>query len=305
MSDHKSVDTNLEINPPKETTTVKQMVDNLGNVVGSMRNAVERQIVEPVTIKNDRGEKISLSFEDVKSFICEGANNKEIKFFMELCRARNLNPFIGEAYMVKYGGSDASLIVGKDVFIKRAKRQPSFKGFQAGIILKDKDGKIERREGAFYEKHETVVGGWAKVFTDKFDQPFLTEVSFEEYAGRKKDGNLNRNWAGKPGTMIRKVALVHALREAYPDEFGGMYDESERDAMQGDKEIPVYDPDSDYVIQNGEYEGVLISKITDIEYLKKLCENKNVPAHVKKMTESRLEVLGQISVIDKELSKVK
>ena len=34
-------------------------------------------------------------------------------------------------------------------------------------------------------------------------------------------------WKGKKATMIRKVALVHALREAFPSTFGSLYDESE------------------------------------------------------------------------------
>jgi len=34
-------------------------------------------------------------------------------------------------------------------------------------------------------------------------------------------------WKGKKATMIRKVALVHALREAFPSTFGALYDESE------------------------------------------------------------------------------
>ena len=30
-------------------------------------------------------------------------------------------------------------------------------------------------------------------------------------------------WAGKPGVMIRKVALVASLREAFPEDLQGMY----------------------------------------------------------------------------------
>ena len=49
------------------------------------------------------------------------------------------------------------------------------------------------------------------------------EVSFDEYAGKKKDGSLNSQWSKKPATMIRKVAAVQALREAFPQSFAGMY----------------------------------------------------------------------------------
>ena len=43
----------------------------------------------------------------------------------------------------------------------------------------------------------------------------------------KKDGTLNSQWASKPATMIRKVAVVQALRDAFPDDFGAMYSPEE------------------------------------------------------------------------------
>jgi hypothetical protein len=57
-------------------------------------------------------------------------------------------------------------------------------------------------------------------------------VSFEEYAGRKKDGTMNGQWSKKPATMIRKVALVQALREAFPKAFGGLYTAEEQGEVE-------------------------------------------------------------------------
>ena len=45
---------------------------------------------------------------------------------------------------------------------------------------------------------------------------------------RKKDGSLNGQWSSKPATMIRKVAQVQALREAFPDTLGGLYTADEQ-----------------------------------------------------------------------------
>jgi hypothetical protein len=56
------------------------------------------------------------------------------------------------------------------------------------------------------------------------------------------------NWKVMPGTMIRKVALVQSLREAFPDEFGGMYSPEEMpiDASTlptySISEAPIYPP---------------------------------------------------------------
>lgn len=43
----------------------------------------------------------------------------------------------------------------------------------------------------------------------------------------KKDGQPNRSWGEQPATQICKTAVVRALRDAFPGELGGLYDESE------------------------------------------------------------------------------
>lgn len=96
-------------------------------------------------------------------------------------------------------------------------------GKKAGIIVLDENGNMIEREGTFHLKGETIVGGWAKVYIKGYETPEYAAVSFEEYAGRKSNGELNSQWASKPATMIRKVALVQALREAFPEETAGMY----------------------------------------------------------------------------------
>ena len=157
--------------------------------------------------------------------------------FLNLCKYQRLNPFLREAYIIKYGNSQpATIVVGKETFTKRAKRNADYRGFQAGIITQDKEtGSVEYRTGTFYLPGENVVGGWAKVFVNGWENPVEAQVAFEEYVGKKKDGEINSQWKGKPATMIRKVALVQALREAFPEDFTGMYDSSEiSEATEGD-----------------------------------------------------------------------
>lgn len=68
-------------------------------------------------------------------------------------------------------------------------------------------------------------------------------MSLSEYIGRKKDGTVNVQWSGKPATMIRKVAKMQALREAFPEDFQGMYSAEELNAGDGElPEIPVQPP---------------------------------------------------------------
>lgn len=177
------------------------------------RNAANGQIMKPTA---------ELTIEDIKSYICQDATDQEAYVFLQLCQARRLNPFLKEAYLIKYGGK-ASMVVGKDAFTRRAEEHPAFDGFQAGIIVEFQNGEIDfAREGTFLKKGEILLGGWAVVHRKDRAHPFKAAVSLEEYGGKK--GGV---WSEKPATMIRKVALVQALREAFPSEFSGMYDSAE------------------------------------------------------------------------------
>ena len=189
----------------------------------------ESKATSAVTEYDSNGEKVKLSPAMVKRYLVSGGGNvtdEEVMMFISLCRFQHLNPFLREAYLIKYGEAQpATMVVGKDVFMKRARRHPEFAGLQAGIILVDTEtGQVEYREGTFYEKDaERLVGGWAKVFIRGYDVPFYASVPLDEYIGRKKNGEINGQWSVKPATMIRKVALAQALKEAFPEESTGLY----------------------------------------------------------------------------------
>lgn len=177
------------------------------------------------------GEEVKLSSTMVKRYLVNGdaqnVTDQEVMMFMTLCKYQHLNPFLREAYLVKYGSSPATIVTGKDTFTKRAEKNPAYKGKKAGIIVYNPEtGAVEEREGSFRMRNEEIVGGWAEIFIDGKEPERIT-VSFDEYAGRKKDGSLNSQWASKPATMIRKVAVVQALREAFPNDFGAMYSPEE------------------------------------------------------------------------------
>lgn len=176
------------------------------------------------------GEMVKLSPNMIKKYLVIGGGNVtdgEVMMFMSLCRYQHLNPFLKEAYLIKFGSNDpATIVTGKDVFTKRADANPNYKGKKAGIVVQKEDGTVEEREGTMVLPEEKLVGGWAKVFI-KDKEPEYQSVSFNEYAGRKKDGTINSQWSKKPATMIRKVAVVQALREAFPDRFQGLYAQEE------------------------------------------------------------------------------
>lgn len=191
-------------------------------------NSLKNKNAEIVVEFDTENSHVKLSPSIVQQFIV-GTDSKitlaEFKFFTELCKARKLNPFLKEAYCVKYGNNPAQIIVGKDVFLKRAIRHPQYDGMESGIIVQNKKtGDIIERAGLFWlANSENLVGGWARVFRKDWAHPTYISVSFEECAQRKRDGSLNSNWAGKGATMIEKVAKVRALRESFIEEFAQMY----------------------------------------------------------------------------------
>lgn len=176
-------------------------------------------------------ETVKLSPSIIKRYLVNGngeVTDQEVVMFLNLCRFQHLNPFLREAYLIKYGNSPATMVVGKDAITKRAMRNASFAGQQAGVVVQQVEtGNLEYRPGALVLEDEKLVGGWAKVFVKGYQEPIEAVVGLSEYVGTKKTGEVNEQWTKRPATMIRKVALMQALREAFPDDLAGMYDSSE------------------------------------------------------------------------------
>ena len=169
------------------------------------------------------GKELTLTPSIIANYLTNGQQVPlpEVSKFMMLCQARKLNPFIGDAYLVAYGGK-ANIIVSKDAFMKRAQQHERYKGISAGITLITADGqRMLHRAGSMLLKGEQLVGGWCRVYIDGYAEPMFEEVAFSEYTTGKS------LWNSKPATMIRKVAIVHALREAFPDIYSGMYTSEE------------------------------------------------------------------------------
>ena len=196
------------------------------------------------------GQKIKLTQSIVQQYIVGTQANitlPEFKFFAELCQARKLNPFLKEAYLIKYSEKQpAQMVVSKDVVLKRAVLHPQYDGKESGVIIRTSEGNIMERAGGFVDfKNEELLGGWCKVYRKDWKRPEFMSVSLDEVASRKNDGTLNSNWLTKSATMVEKVAKVRALREAFVEEFGGMYIDDEFSNSQPEKEStdPFTQPD--------------------------------------------------------------
>ena len=217
----------------------------------AVKNSLTKPDFESASVKYEsNGTEVTLSPAIIRKYLVNGQGNvtdQEVVMFINLCKAQRLNPFLKEAYLIKYGNQPATIVTGKEVFTKRARRNKDYAGQQAGIIVQKEDGTIENRIGTLRLQDETIVGGWAKVYIKGYEVPTEITVSFDEYVGTKKDGEINSQWSKKPATMIRKVALVQALREAFPEDFQGMYSAEEMNVIEPEADEPVTEVETEII----------------------------------------------------------
>ena len=178
-----------------------------------------------VKYDTDSGVAIELSPQTVKDYLVRGNGNvsdQEVVMFLELCRAQRLNPFVNDAYLIKYGNSPASIVTGWHTFLKRAESHPEYDGLEAGVTIltpgaSEGAKRVERRKGTLVLPGEDLVGGWAKVYRKDRTRPVEIELNISEYDKKQS------SWNTMKGTMIRKTAASQGLREAFPDALSGMY----------------------------------------------------------------------------------
>lgn len=173
-------------------------------------------------------EEVKLSPSMVRQYLVSGngkVTDQEVVMFMQLCRYQKLNPFLNEAYLVKFGNQAASIITSKEAFMKRAENNPHYKGFKAGIVVARGD-EMKHLDGAIKMPKDQLIGAWADVYRDDRTVPTHVEISLEEFSKGQA------TWKQMPNNMIRKTALVNALREAFPENLGALYTEDDKQPVR-------------------------------------------------------------------------
>ena len=182
----------------------------------AMVNASSRSLVKYDTPMGE----VEISVETIRIYLCPKATVEEAYIFLQKCRFQRLNPFLGEAYLIVYEGQtgrSTSMIIGKEAHTRRAERHPDYQGMEAGVIVqRGSAAALEEIPGAFVPPGATLLGGWCKVYRKGRRAPDYIAVTLKEY------DNQRQQWRRMPATMIRKVAVVQALREAFPSEMAGL-----------------------------------------------------------------------------------
>jgi len=173
------------------------------------------------------GQDVKLSYQIVKDYLTKGNGNvsdQDLTQFISICKYNQLNPFLNEAYLVKFGTQPAQMIVSKEAFFKRADANESYQGIRSGIII-ERNNEVLEIEGCFKLKTDKLLGGWAEVHRSDKKFPIISKVALEEYDKKQS------TWNEKPSTMISKIAKVQALREAFPAQLGAMYTQEEQSTI--------------------------------------------------------------------------
>ena len=187
--------------------------------------------------------------------------------FLSICRAFNLNPFLREIYAVPYGDK-FNIIVGYEVYLKRAEESQRLNGWRAWTEVKNGD-----------------IKGCVEIKRKDWGDSFYHEVSLKEYTSGK---NL---WASKPETMIKKVAIAQAFRMCFPCELGGIpYTSDEIDievkATEKPTETKLLPKNSDSSMAR-ELMELLKDKGLDTKEIKEFCKKHEVssddPASIEDM----------------------
>lgn len=174
----------------------------------------------------------------IKKQIAKGASDDELKFFINICKTRGLDPFKRHIYCImrpffnketRQYDQKMSIEVSIDGFRYIADRTSKYAG-RVGPYWCGEDGKWV--DAWLVDK--PPVASKVGVLRHDFKEPVWAVARFNAFAAKNKDGSLNPMWQKMPDHMIAKVAEMQALRTAFPDDLGGLYGTEEMEqANQG------------------------------------------------------------------------
>ena len=179
-----------------------------------------------LVIIESRGDKIELTPAIVRNFLVTGRKelitDQEIFYFLGICKARHLNPFVKDCYLIKYTNEPAAIVVAIDFYRSRAKAMKDCTGWEKGVICQNKETGELRYSKGLVLANEELVGGWFRATPAGWKQPLELEVNLSGYIKKKTDGSITRFWSKEnQPSQIMKVAESQGLRTVWPDEFAG------------------------------------------------------------------------------------
>ena len=173
----------------------------------------------------ENGDEMKLTISMVRQFLVQGnadyVTDQEVIYFMHECKARRLNPFLRECWLIKYSANDHAQIV-ESIHHKRAnaRKAPDCRGWERGLILQTANGEIKYSRGLVLDG-EKLLGAYFRAQPRGWETPYELEINLAGYIKKTRDGRTTKFWAEEnQPSMIMKVAESQGLSALWGDAVG-------------------------------------------------------------------------------------
>ena len=262
---------------------------------------VVERIIEKEISTQDAFDKLTRAQLDlIKRTIAKGANDDELKMFLQVCKGAQLNPFLKQVFLVprwdsREGKETRSIQVSIDGFRSIAESSGQYAGNEDPIFKGENILKVQKNKVAEELKvpNEATVTVYKLLEGQRYG--FSATARWGEYYPGAKMGF---QWHIRPFLMLGKCAEALALRKAFPKLLSGMYEESE---LQKQEQAPIKmqtTPDEVFKTLTA-----LIKKATP-EQLKNYKEKMNAPGEKNYTQEQKVELLKMIDTRLAELEGI-
>ncbi len=153
-------------------------------------------------------------------------NDAQFALLVEVARRSGLDPFRRHIYGLIFDGK-FTLLTGIDGFLAVARRNGL-----AGIDDAQHTYDEKNKESQAYPKTSTITVYRRGPNGER--EPYTATARWSEYRRIKRDGQLMQNWRSMPHIMLDKCAEALALRKAFTESLGGIYERAEFGEADGD-----------------------------------------------------------------------
>lgn len=183
-----------------------------------------------------------------------GALGESILMAIDYCRARNLNVLKKPCHIVPMLVTQKSRGEGSQVIERKIWRDVILPGIYEYRITAHRTGEYlghsEPKYGDPIDFPGLAAGApswcamtmyrWHAQAREKI--PFPVKVYFAEVVATKNDGTANKKWSQSPIQMLTKCTEAAGLREAFPDELGGLPTGDEMEGRTLDAQVALPAP---------------------------------------------------------------
>ena len=191
----------IKTSPRKKVIRKRKKVENK-----ELEKILPKETKEPeVKIQNFSKSQIEL----IKTTIAKDATDEELKLFINICKATNLNPFIHQVHFIKrwnskLGKEVGTVQVGIDGFRAIAESSGRYAGSE-DAIFKGEDREIKTKKGATNVPELATVTVYKLLGGDKC--AFTATARWNEYFPGEKQGYM---WLKMPYGQLAKCEIGRA-----------------------------------------------------------------------------------------------